>query len=78
MEIHVPTNFALHEQLALKRLRRVKWKGWALRLWDIALAWLEPVELVRQVGPGLRPLRKHEWEGHEGARARERHLQKLL
>ncbi len=30
------------------------------------LAIFEPYELVRQVGPGKRPLRRHEWETPKG------------
>ena len=55
-----------HEQQALHRLKRLAAepppplnRRW---LWLAALrGFFAPVDLVRQVGPGQRPLERHEW-----------------
>lgn len=68
-----PAEAALYEFLALHRLRWAK--RWALlrrmrqkalraslsAAKEAAIALFEPAELVQQVGPGRRPLRRHEW-----------------
>jgi hypothetical protein len=47
----------LHEQLALKRLKKI------LILQLARLLWLaQRAELVREVAPGKPPLARHEWE----------------
>jgi hypothetical protein len=44
-------------RLSLKRLLILSLKG----IRDLG-RWFAPVELVREVGPGQRPLQRHEWE----------------
>jgi hypothetical protein len=65
LKVEVSQEAFLHEQLALKRLRRssspkpvksssLNWPGW------ISL-FLRPVELVREVAPGKPPLSREQW-----------------
>jgi hypothetical protein len=70
-ELEVPN--VLHEQIALRRLKpghapRIHWPrprrlvGLAARALRWCAAWLEPVELVRQVAPDRPPIPRSEWE----------------
>lgn len=54
-------HFVLHQQLALKRLKRIAaWRGW-----ETAASWLLAPRLVREVGPGLPDLERDQWERRE-------------
>jgi hypothetical protein len=55
----------LHEQQALRRLRRARRREVWRKVLQLALGWLKPVELVRQVGPHQPPQRRHEWNQRE-------------
>ena len=53
----------LYEQLALKRLRWRSWPGWGWgKLVSVVKGLAFRAELVREVGPGIPPLAKNEWE----------------